>query len=422
VRAIKKLHTLLATHGSSTPTRVGRVLAVVLLGAGLQIVTQTLLARSLPKTQVGLISLLLGALPILTTLSMAGQGASAVRFLSKSARGTYDTAAHVRRILALVLPLGVVAALGGAGFYGLGWGLGLVLVALVVSQNTAVTVSSVLRAEHRYELAMTAMHLPAMAAAVVLIVLRLSGALTYTSVVVTFGVAFLLSACLIAVRGTRTIGTGGKAVPRSVVREGLFLLGLNISFAVMVSVDKLIIAKMLPYAELAVYASIFTIMRGFDFLFYSISYVLMPRVNVLQKIRLRQYNLLIAGLACVVTVVYLILGDDIVSFLYEGRYDEGAYLILPFALSGIAKLFYSVPSSVIGGRLPRPALKQFLWFNLAAVVVNIVLDVIMIRAMGLMGAAIATAIAWGLRLVGGYIIIARNRSLLEELPESTVEP
>ncbi len=422
MRAIKKLQTLLATHASSTPTRVGRVLGVVLLSAGLQLVTQTLLARTLPKTQVGVISLLLGALPILTTLSMAGQGASAVRFLSRSARGTYDTAAHVRRILALVLPLGAVAALAGAGFYALGWGLALVLVALVVSQNTAVTVSSVLRAEHRYELAMTAMHLPAMAAAFALIVLRVAGALTFRTAVVTFGVAFLFSGCLIAVRWATTARSGEKQVPRSVVRDGLFLLGLNISFALMVSVDKLIIGKMLPYAELAVYASIFAVMRGFDFLFYSISYVLMPRVNVLRKVRLRQYNLLIAGLAGVVTVAYLLLGNDIVSFLYEGRYDEGACLILPFALSGVAKLFYSVPSSVIGGRLPRPALKQFLWFNLGAVAMNVVLDIIMIRAMGLMGAAIASAIAWSLRLAGGYIILARHRSLLDARTEGTPEP
>jgi O-antigen/teichoic acid export membrane protein len=394
---------------------------VVLLGAGLQIVTQVLLARSLPKTQVGLISLLLGALPILSTLSMAGQGASAVRFLSRTEPGTYDTVAHVRRVLALVLPLGVVAGLAGAGFYELGWGLALVLVALVVSQNTAVTVSSVMRAEHRYELAMTAVRFPTMAAAVVLVVLRLSEALTYTTVLVTLGVTFALSGLLIAVRGTRTSATGGKPVPRSVLREGVFLLGLNLSFAIMVSVDKLVIGKMLPYAHLAVYASIFAVMRGFDFLFYSITYVLMPRVNVLKKLELRKYNLLIAALAGVLTVGYLLLGDDVVSFLYAGNYDEGAYLILPFALSGIAKLFYSVPSSVIGGRLPRPALKQFLWFNLAAVVVNIVLDVIMIKAMGLMGAAIATAVAWGLRLAGGYVILARNRSLLAAPTEETLE-
>ena len=418
---IKRLQTLLARHASSTPTRVGRVLAVVLLGAGLQIVTQALLARSLPKTQVGLISLLLGALPILSTLSMAGQSASAVRFLSRTESGTYDTVAHIRRVLALVLPLGVVAGLAGAGFYGLGWGLALVLVALVVSQNTALTVSSVMRAEHRYELAMTTVRFPAMAAAVVLVVLRLFDALTYTSALVTLGVSFGLSGLLIAVRGSRTSGTGGKPVPRSVLREGVFFLGLNLSFAIMVSVDKLVIGKMLPYAHLAVYASIFAVMRGFDFLFYSITYVLMPRVNVLRKLELRKYNLLIAALAGVLTVGYLLLGDDVVSFLYAGHYDEGAYLILPFALSGIAKLFYSVPSSVIGGRLPRRALKQFLWFNLGAVVVNIALDIIMIKAMGLMGAAIATAVAWGLRLAGGYVILARNRSLLAAPTEETLE-
>ncbi len=394
---------------------------MVLLGAGLQIVTQALLARSLPKTQVGLISLLLGALPILSTLSMAGQSASAVRFLSRTERGTYDTVAHVRRVLALVLPLGVVAGLAGAGFYELGWGLALVLVALVVSQNTALTVSSVMRAEHRYELAMTTVRFPAMAAAVVLVVLRLFDAMTYTSALVTLGATFGLSGLLIAVRGTRTSGTGGKPVPRSVLREGVFFLGLNLSFAIMVSVDKLVIGKMLPYAHLAVYASIFAVMRGFDFLFYSITYVLMPRVNVLRKLELRKYNLLIAALAGFLTLGYLLLGDDVVSFLYAGRYDEGAYLILPFALSGIAKLFYSVPSSVIGGRLPRSALKQFLWFNLGAVVVNIVLDIIMIKAMGLMGAAIATAVAWGLRLAGGYVILARNRSLLAAPTEETLE-
>jgi len=420
VRGTRKLQTLFARHASSTPTRVGRVLAVVLLGAALQLVTQTLLARSLPKTQVGLISLLLGALPILSTLSMAGQGASAVRFLSKTEPGTYNTVAHVRRVLALVLPLGVVASLAGAGFYELGWGLALVLLALVVSQNAAVTVSSVMRAEHRYELAMTTVRFPAMAAGVVLVVLRLSGALTYTTALVTLGATFALSGLVIAVWGTRAKDTGAKPVPRSVLREGMFLLGLNLSFAIMVSVDKLVIGKMLPYAHLAVYASIFAVMRGFDFLFYSITYVLMPRVNVLRKLELRKYNLLIAALAGVLTLGYLLLGDDVVSFLYRGNYDEGAYLILPFALSGIAKLFYSVPSSVIGGRLPRAALKQFLWFNLAAVVVNIVLDIIMIKAMGLMGAAIATAVAWGLRLAGGYVILARNRSYLSAPSEETL--
>ena len=288
MRGTNRLQTLLTRHASSTPTRVGRVFAVVLLGAALQLVTQTLLARTLPKTEVGLISLLLGALPILSTFSMAGQGASIVRFLSRSDGGGYDTRAHVRRVLAVVLPLGIVASVAGAGFYGLSWSLALVLVALVVSQNVATTVSSVMRAEHRYELAMTAVRLPAMSAAVVLVVLRLADALTFTSALWTLGAAFALSGLLLIGGGYGSAATGGRRVPPTVMREGVFLLGLNLSFALMVSVDKLIIGKLLPYADLAVYASIFAVMRGFDFLFYSISYVLMPRVNVIRKLELRR--------------------------------------------------------------------------------------------------------------------------------------
>ena len=110
--------------------------------------------------------------------------------------------------------------------------------------------------------------------------------------------------------------------------------------------------------------------------------VLMPRVNVVEKLDLRRFNLPIAGLAAIVAAGYLIFGDEVVSLLYKGRYDEGAYLILPFALSGVIKLFYSVPSSVIGGRLPRSALKHFMWLNLAGMGVNVALVVVLIRSMG----------------------------------------
>ena len=411
-----RLRTLFDAHVSHAQTRVGRVLVVVLASAGLQVLTQTLLARTLTKTEVGLVSLLLGALPILSTFSLLGQEASTVRFLTRSGGSSYDTASHVRKVLTLVLPLGAVAGLAGAWFYGLGWGLAFTLVALVLSQNTVSVATSVLRAAHRYELAMTGTRLPAMAAAAALLALKVSGTLTLDTAVVALGLSFVAAAFIFTTRSWVRSEADAAPVPRSVMGEGLLFLGLGISFAVMVAIDKLIIGKMMTYADLAVYASIFAIMRGFDFLFYSINYVLMPRVNLVERLNLRRIHLAIAAVAVVVAGLYLLLGDDIISLLYAGRYDEGTHLILPFALSGIAKLFYSVPSSVIGGRLPRRALKHFMWLNLAGMGVNIVLDIAFIRAMGLTGAALATAIAWTLRLLGGYVIIALNRSHLGPHP------
>jgi len=399
-----------ASPGSdSISLRVARVLAVVLASAAFQVVTQVLLARALTKSEVGLVSLVLGALPLLSTLSLVGQDSATVRFLSRPESSRYDVPAHVRRVLLLVLPAGAAVALAGAGYYSLsGVALAAVIV-LVVSQNLVTVLTSALRAAHRYELAMAGMRMPAMAAGLILALLfglhKMSLASSLGALIVAYGASSLVLTAGIA----PSLPAGPERVPPNVVKSGLFFFGLSISFSVMIAVDKLIIGKLMSYADLAVYATVFAVMKAFDFLFYSLNYVLMPRVNAVKDLRLARLNAWIAGLAGVMFALYLLLGGRVVHILYGGRYDHGAYLILPFALSGVVKLFYSVPSSVIGGRLPENALRQFLTFNLFAMVLNVVLDVILIRTFGLLGAAVATVIAWGVRLLGGYAVIMSNR-------------
>jgi O-antigen/teichoic acid export membrane protein len=393
--------------------RVGRVLAIVLGGALLQVLSQTILARTLPKDDVGLVSLLIGTLPLLSTLSLAGQDAAAVRHLSRVDAGRYDVPAFVRRTLALVVPLAVGVALAYGGYYALS-GLALATaVVLVVSQNTVAVVTSVVRAAHRYELAIAGTRLPVIGAALLLALLLGLGRLSLPTALAALMAAYAGAALFLVARGGAGGSAGREPVPGAVTREGFFLLGLGLSYSLMISLDKLVIGKLLPYSDLAVYATIFAVMKGFDFLFHSINYVLMPRVNTMERVSLARLNAPIAALAAVVLASYLLLGDEIVHVLFDGRYDQGTYLILPFALSGVAKLFYSVPSSVIGGRLPRPALKQFLWLNTAGIVVNLILDLVLIRSHGLLGVAVATAIAWGLRLAGGYAVVSMNRSHLE---------
>lgn len=399
-----------------THVRVGRVFAIVLAGAGLQVLTQTILARSLPKEEVGLFSLVLGALPLLSTLTLLGQDASIVRFLTRSAARSdesYAVGRHVRRVALAVVPLGAAIGLAGAGFYGLAGATAAAMIVLVASQNAVMIVTSVMRALHRYERAMLGRWLPLIAVAVLLSAMRIAGALTYERAVLALIVSFAASAVwLFLVRPGAGGAETGRPVPSHVVREGFFLLGLSLSMSVMVAMDKMIIGKLLPYSELAVYATVFAVMKGFDFLFYSVTYVLMPRVNTVERVPLRSLNLWIAAAAALVALIYLTVGDAVIHWLYAGRYDAGAYLILPFTLSGVLKLFYSVPSSIIIGRLPRPALRSFLLFNLAGIVVNVALDLALIVRMGILGAAIATAIAWGLRLGGGYAIMLGFRHFI----------
>jgi O-antigen/teichoic acid export membrane protein len=397
----------------SAHVRVGRVLLIVLAGAVFQVLAQAILARSLSKDAVGVISFLLGTLPLLSSLSLAGQDATTVRFLSRVDPREYDVRGFVRRTFALVTPLGVAVALAYAGYYALS-GIALAgAIVLVVSQNVIAVVTSVDRAAHRYELAITGTRLPMVATAAFLGILLFLGRLSLSSALLALMAAYALPALLLPLRRGGKAAGGSTPVPASVVREGFFLLGLALSYSLMVSLDKLVIGKLMPYSELAVYATVFSVMKGFDFLFHSINYVLMPRVNRMERVSIARLTGPVAGLAAVVLGTYLVFGDEIVHLLFGGRYDQGTYLILPFALSGVAKLFYSVPSSVIGGRLPAPALKQLLWLNVGGIVVNLTLCLILIRSYGLLGVASATAIAWAVRLAGGYVVVALHRSHLE---------
>jgi len=394
--------------GPGSHTRVGKVFAVIVVGAALQVLTQTVLARGLPKAEVGLVSLIIGALPLVSTLSLLGQDSSIVRHLSREGSARYDLPSHARRVILIVTALGILLAVIGGVYYALaGVALGAMIV-LAASQNAVTVVTAFQRAAHRYESAIIGTRLPIIVAAVALMVLYANGRLTQGSALWTLLVSYAVSAAVLLARRPFPGGVSSdrfEPVPGMVFREGFLFLGLSVSLSVMVSMDRLVISKLMTLTDLAVYSTIFSITKGFDFLVYAIGYVLMPVLSRAGRVDLKRPAFAIAGIAVIVSVGYLLFGDEIVHFLFKGRYDAGSYLIPAFVLSGVLKLFYSIPSSFIGGRTPTRAVKQFMVVNLATMLLNVALDIVLILRMGLLGAAIATAVAWGLRLIGGIIIM-----------------
>jgi len=288
------------------------------------------------------------------------------------------------------------------------------MVVLIAAQSGVTIGSSALRGKHRYELAMAAAWAPAILATLFLLALTAAGRLSPAGALAAFLAAYGASA--LALSGGRGLSAPGatESVPPSVFRDGFLFFGLSLSFTVMVGMDKLIIGKLMTYRDLAVYATVFTVMKGFDFLFQAVNFVMMPWVSRVTTVRMARYNAAVAVVALAAAVLYWLFGNDAVHLLYGGRYDEGAYLIAPFMLSGVIKLFYAVPSSIIGGRMPREALRSFLWFSVVASAFNVALDILLIRRMGLFGAALATAAGWAARYAGASLIVWRYRSCLEK--------
>ncbi len=409
--------------------RVGNVFAVIVVGALLQVLTQAVLARSLPKADVGLISLILGALPLFSTLTLLGQDTAIVRYLSRHEASGFDLKAHAARVLAVVVPIGGALGLAGGIYYAFPRLPLATIITLVAAQNLILVLTAFLRARHRYEAAIVARHLPVIGSAVTLAVLFWSGTLDLTSALVTLLAAYAVSAVVTALlpwnRAPGTAAsTGSVRIPSRVIREGFLFLGLGVSLSVMVSIDRLVISRLMTMSDLAVYSTIFAVTKGFDFLFYAVGYVLMPAIGRAGNMSLRKPAAAVAGVAILSAAAYLMFGDEVVHLLFAGRYDTGSYLIPAFVLSGVLKLFYSIPSSYISGGAPTRAVRQFMVTNLFTMALNVVLDIILIGRMGLMGAALATALAWLLRLGSGLVImqIHKGRAGSEPMPDELPEP
>ncbi len=412
--------------------RVGNVFAVIVVGALLQVLTQTVLARGLTKEDVGLISLILGALPLFSTLTLLGQDTSIVRYLSRDGRAEYDLTGHARRVLMIVVPLGAALGLVGGLFYALPRLPLATIITLVATQNVVLVLTAFLRARHRYEAAIMLRHLPVIGSAAALAVLFATGTLSLTTALVALLAAYAVSAVVtVALPWNRSpesaLSTPAARVPTRVIREGLLFLGLGVSLSVMVSIDRLVISRLMTLSDLAVYSTIFATTKGFDFLFYAVGYVLMPAIGRGGNMSLRKPALVVGGVTALAVVGYLLLGDELVHLLFSGRYDEGTYLIPAFVLSGALKLFYSIPSSYISGGAPTRAVRQFMVTNLLTMALNVVLDIVFVLRMGLIGAALATAIAWALRLIAGLIIMQMHKGRarprhVTPMPDELTEP
>ena len=128
-------------------------------------------------------------------------------------------------------------------------------------------------------------------------------------------------------------------------------------------------------------------------------------------------RLIEVGVLTLVGVVgYLLLGPWLLALLFEGRYDEMAALIPILCLAGVAKALYSVPSSLLGGRLARAALREFSIWNVVLLAVAIGVSAYLGLRFGALGVAWGTVIAWVGRLgLASWLVVKYWRSS-EELP------
>lgn len=197
---------------------------------------------------------------------------------------------------------------------------------------------------------------------------------------------------------------------KQLVKEGMNFFGIICSMNLMNTVDRWMIPKLLDYESLAGYLVAWWLVGSpFSCIQAGVGYVLMPtmakQANFILLRREIKINILVVILVSIILGVFLLLFSDKLLFLfYKGKYKVSNNLILIFALTGMIKLIYAIPSAILGGKGTSKELATFNALGWVGVIIVLALGFALSRSLGILAVAVGILGGWTARLVGGGLM------------------
>jgi len=379
--------------------------ASFLIGVGFvfQALADVFLARHLTRTEYGYFTLIFrDAANIIAMMVLLGLDSSLIRSVGAGGVARFAWRRLLQSTVLLLASLSLLLALVVKLIYGVGTVDYLLLVLLVTLFGIIALGATVLRIEGRTTLAQFGTHLWRMVFALAVILFFFLGMFDVSRVVGLLIVSVLVSVIAILVM-IRSIPEGTERLDRKrLLVDGVVFFGLSSSSLMMVKVERFFLGGIGSFADVgAYYAVSVAVVTVYGIAASGGSYVLLPHFAQGGTVHIRRNLLLLVAVGAAIAVPYLVASGPIIHLLYNGRYDNVAYLVPLFLVIGMLQLVYLLPSSYVGGKAESSVLRKFLLLGLSALSVNVILCIILIPRIGLTGAASATAIAWFVRVAGG---------------------
>jgi O-antigen/teichoic acid export membrane protein len=392
--------------------RISKVFIIMAFSVFFGLLKNIFLARELSKTEMGIFTLAMTIVGFIYPISLFGQQSAFVRKFSQRGLTAYNWKRTFQHILVISVLIVLVGLLIAAHIYHeeLQVFVLLFLFVAIYSSVIAELLTSVARSIGEYEKSVILYRSIRFAFIFALVTIYLLDCFNLTTVLLVFAILYILHALIISIIIYSGYPVGSTSLPKSFYLEGLLFLGSDLSLLVIVSVDKFFLAKMMSLDQLAIYFSIFAITRLYDLALQATEFVLMPYSNRVAKLPLPRIMLYVLLMAAGITIFYVIFGEGLLQLLYDGKYNEGVSLIPWFCAIGIFRMFYSIPASIIGGRLQPVVLRHLLMANSGLIILNIGLVAFLISNFGLIGAVAATFAVWVFRNVGAYALLFRFRA------------
>lgn len=388
--------------------KVSSVFLILTVSAVAELLTNVMLGRALSVDMFGRFKFVVTVATALSLSLLFGQNTAIIKVLSKDDFGRFNWKKFLLSWIGLAGLIGIVAVGLIAHYYRLTYEVYFIYVAFITS-IAAEYFSSVMRSRGSYNFSMFLSKSAAIGfCATIAVVFCCFKGISFYKLLAVYAVCSSIPV-LIGIYATRFFENGHKDFPNRIIKEGLFLFLITVSYVILGQVDQFFIAKMLGYESLAGYSVMITICRGFDLISMALWFVLMPHYAKGAMRSVKSDSLKSGVLAGGMALFYVIAGGFLLHILFKGKFDGSLYLLKFFIVIGICKVLYAIPSGIIGGRLSAKYLKIFLWASLVGIVINILGNYFLIPIWGLSGSATATMVSWLFRVVVSYWLVRKEQ-------------
>lgn len=197
-----------------------------------------------------------------------------------------------------------------------------------------------------------------------------------------------------------------KNLAKEMLKNSWPLMLSSAAVFIYLRVDQVMIGAMLGSHAVGLYAAAVKLVEAWNFIPYIICGSLLPAIinakktdALIYKKRLKALYLLIVIAAILIAVISTIFAPWIVNLLFGSEYLGTIIILQIYAWSAVGFFLSIVITKYF---LSENRSQSIFWYNLLSMSVNVVLNFVMIPAIGLIGAALATLISYS---VGPVVMV-----------------
>lgn len=370
------------------------------------IVASVLLARDLSEADFGEFTLVRTLILVIPPIAIWGQNSSVTRFFSKNEISDYNWRRDFFRVMSVTLVICLIAVAISAWHYQRAELLfGLMILLPTFGYCVNMFLANILRSQKKYMLSLFINEGFRIIYLVAILLFISFGSLSQGSANWGFSISLVVLAIYAIGYCFRTVPCGKKAIPKEIHQDAIILWIIAASVDIIGNLDRLLIGGHLSLEELALYAAVFTPLQIYMIFNHAANWVLVPVFGRQKQVSLWKYSFVTLLIALAFTLTFILVGQQILHLLYDGKFDHGSRLMGILAISQAERMFYTMASSLIVGRLRQVALRLHMWFTVISVTIHIIATYLGVIYFGIWGVAYATIITHSVRLVSAYGIV-----------------